>query len=139
MNDVLTFANHDLQKEVGNRFKAKPNTKEYNSLSVYLNYYFNIKKICDVSRNVFIPKPNVDSIVVLFEKKEKLKVNDESFFFKLVKDSFKQKRKTLKNNLVDYDLKKIEEVLKKYNFSLSVRAEQLDLSIFIDLANNLRP
>ena len=128
-----------VQKEVGNRFKAKPNTKEYNSLSVYLNYYFNIKKICDVSRNVFIPKPNVDSIVVLFEKKEKLKVNDERFFFKLVKDSFKQKRKTLKNNLVDYDLKKIEEVLKKYNFSLSVRAEQLDLSIFIDLANNLRP
>lgn len=128
-----------VQKEVGNRFKAKPNTKEYNSLSVYLNYYFNIKKICDVSRNVFIPKPNVDSIVVLFEKKEKLKVNDEKFFFKLVKDSFKQKRKTLKNNLVDYDLKKIEEVLKKYNFSLSVRAEQLDLSIFIDLANNLRP
>ena len=57
----------------------------------------------------------------------------------MVKDSFKQKRKTLKNNLVDYDLKKIEEVLKKYNFSLSVRAEQLDLSIFIDLANNLRP
>ena len=97
-----------VQKEVGNRFKAKPNTKEYNSLSVYLNYYFNIKKICDVSRNVFIPKPNVDSIVVLFEKKEKLKVNDEKFFFKLVKDSFKQKRKTLKNNLVDYDLKKIE-------------------------------
>ncbi len=126
-----------VQKEVGNRFKATPNTKDYNSLSVYLNYYFDIKKICDVSRNVFVPKPNVDSIVVSFTKKEKLKVKNEQLFFKLVRDSFKQKRKTIKNNLKDYDLNKIEKVLNKYNFDLQVRAEQLDIPIFVDIANNL--
>lgn len=127
-----------VQKEVGDRFKAKSGTKDYGSLSIYLNYYFDVKKILDVSKNVFIPKPNVDSIVVEFSKKEqKLKVKDEALFFKLVKDSFKQKRKTLKNNLSDYNLKKIEEVLNKYNYDLSVRAEQLSIEIFVDIANSL--
>lgn len=126
-----------VQKEVGNRFKAKPNTKEYNSLSIFLNYHFNIKKILDVSRNVFIPKPNVDSIVVELTKKEKIPVKNEDIFFKLIRDSFRQKRKTLKNNLKNYDLEKIEKVLNKYNLDLSVRAESLSIEIFIDIANNL--
>lgn len=126
-----------VQKEVGDRFKAKPNSRDYNSLSVYLNYYFNVKKLLDVSRNVFIPKPNVDSIVVEFTKKERKKLKDEQLFFKLVRDSFKQKRKNLRNNLNGYDLDKIEEVLRKYNFDLTTRAEQLDIDIFIDIANNL--
>ncbi len=126
-----------VQKEVGDRFKAKPNTKDYGSLSVYLNYYFNVKKILDVSRNVFIPKPNVDSIVVEFTKKERKVLRNEQLFFKLVRDSFKQKRKNLRNNLRDYDLDKIEKILKKYNFDLTIRAEQLDIDIFIDIANNL--
>lgn len=127
-----------VQKEVGDRFKAKPNTKEYNSLSIYLNYYFDVKKILDVSRNVFIPKPNVDSIVVEFSKKENLyELKDKQLFFKLVKDSFVQKRKTLKNNLKSYDLQKIEQILNKYGFNLSVRAEQLPIEVFVDIANNL--
>ncbi len=126
-----------VQKEVGDRFKAKSNSKDYNSLSVYLNYYFNVKKILDVSRNVFIPRPNVDSIVVEFTKKERKKLKDEQLFFKLVRDAFKQKRKNLRNNLKGYNLDKIEEVLKKYNFDLTVRAEQLDIDVFIDIANNL--
>jgi len=127
-----------VQKEVGDRFKATPNTKEYNSLSIYLNYYFNVKKILDVSKNVFIPKPNVDSIVVEFAKKEKQhELKDKNVFFKLVKDSFNQKRKTLRNNLRGYNLEKVEEVLKKYNFDLTVRAEQLPIEVFVDIANNL--
>lgn len=127
-----------VQKEVGDRFKAKPNTKDYNSLTIFLNYYFNVSKIMDVSRNVFIPKPNVDSIVVSFTKKDKrLKVKNEQLFFKLVRDSFKQKRKTLKNNLKGYDLPKIEEVLNKHNLDLSVRAEALSIEIFAEIANNL--
>lgn len=127
-----------VQKEVGNRFKAEPNTKEYNSLSVFLNYYFDIKKILDVSRNVFMPKPNVDSIVVEFKKKDNMyEIKNEDFFFRLIRDSFVQKRKTIKNNLKNYDLSKIEKVLQKYNFDLSVRAEQLSIEIFIDLANEL--
>ena len=127
-----------VQKEVGDRFKAKPNTKEYNSLSIYLNYYFDVKKLLDISKNVFIPKPNVDSIVVEFTKKEnKIELKDEKLFFNIVKDSFTQKRKTIKNNLKGYNLEKIEEVLKKYNFDLTVRAEQLPIEVFVDISNNL--
>lgn len=127
-----------VQKEVGDRFKAVPGTKDYSSLSVFLSYYYNIKKIMDVSKNVFIPKPNVDSIVVEFNKKEKkLNVMDEQLFFKLIKDSFEFKRKTLKNNLKNYDLEKIDKVLKKHKLDLSVRAEQISLELFVEIANEL--
>ena len=92
----------------------------------------------DVSKNVFMPKPNVDSIVVEFKRKENLiKLKDEQLFFKLIRDSFKQKRKTIKNNLKDYDLKIIENILKKHDFDLNARAEQLSLEIFIEISNNL--
>lgn len=127
-----------IQKEVGERFSAKPNTRDYASITVFLNYYFNIKKLFVVSRNAFIPKPNVDSIVIKLssrENKEELKNKD--LFFKLIRDSFKFKRKNLRNNLKGYDQKKIEEVLKKYKLDLGARAEQLDLNIFVDIANSL--
>ena len=127
-----------VQKEVGDRFKAKPKTKEYNSLSVFLNYYFNITKLLDVSRNVFMPKPNVDSIVVCFTKKEnKIKVTNEERFFKLIRDSFKQKRTNLRNNLKEYNLEKISKTLSKYNLDLTVRAEALSIEIFADISNSL--
>ena len=127
-----------VQKEVGNRFNAKPGCKEYNSLTVYLNYYFNVKKMVDVSKNVFIPRPNVDSVVVEFNKKTDFpKINNLDLFFKLVRTSFTQKRKTLKNNLKQYDLIKVENALKKHDLDLSVRAEKLDINIFVDIANEL--
>lgn len=127
-----------VQKEVGDRFKATPGSKEYGSLSVFLNYYFDTKKLMDVSANIFIPKPNVDSIIVEFKKKDNIiEVKDKERFFKLIRDSFTQKRKTIRNNLKGYNLEKIESVLNKYNLDLSVRAEQLSLEIFIDIANNL--
>lgn len=127
-----------VQKEVGDRFKALPGSRDYGSLSVYLNYYFNVSKIMDISRNIFIPKPNVDSIVVEFRKKENLyNLKNEELFFKLIRDSFKQKRKNIKNNLKDYDLEIISDVLKKYNLDLTVRAEELSLEIFVDISNNL--
>lgn len=126
-----------VQKEVGDRFRAVPGSRDYSSLSVYLNYYYDVKKILDVSRNVFIPKPNVDSIVVEFNKKEQISLKNPELFFKLVRDSFTQKRKNLKNNLKGYDLDKISLVLSKYNYDLSVRAEQLSIDIFVDIANNI--
>lgn len=127
-----------VQKEVGNRFKAVPGTKEYSSLSVFLDYYFDVKKLIDVSSNVFMPKPNVDSIVVEFIKHNKYNnVTNEEFFFKLVRDSFKQKRKTLRNNLKEYDLNKINEVLVKFGKDLSVRAEKLTIEEFIEVSNVL--
>ena len=126
-----------VQKEVGTRFSAKPNSKDYSSLSIFLQYNFDIKKLMDISRNVFIPKPNVDSIIVEFSKKEKTPVNNLELFYNLVRDSFVQKRKTLRNNLKKYDLQKIEQVLNKQGFDLNARAEQLSIDIFIEISNNL--
>lgn len=127
-----------VQKEVADRLAAKVSSKEYGSLTVFLNYHFDIKKLFDVSRNVFVPRPNVDSsIVELKNKEEKLYLKDINKFYKLVKDSFRFKRKTLKNNLQDYDLDKVSTVLARYNKDLSVRAEALTLEIFVDISNNL--
>lgn len=127
-----------VQKEVGERFSAKTNSKDYSSISVFLNYYFNIKKEFIVSKNSFIPKPNVDSIIISLNKKEnKVHVKNEELFFKLIRDSFKQKRKTLKNNLKDYEFGKIIEILNKHNLSETVRAEQIDLETFAEISNNL--
>ena len=127
-----------VQKEVGDRFKAKPNSKDYSSLSVFLNYYYDVFKIMDVSRNVFMPKPNVDSIVLEFVKKDDmLFVKDKTLFFKLIRDSFKQKRKNIRNNLKGYDLDVINDVLSKYGFDLNARAEQLSIEVFVSIANKL--
>lgn len=127
-----------VQKEVGDRFKAVPGNKDYGSLSVFLNYYFDVRKILDVSCNVFLPKPNVDSIVVEFKKKDIVpELTNKELFFKLIRDSFSQKRKTLRNNLKGYDLEKIEKALKEYDYDLSIRAEQLSLDVFVAIANSL--
>lgn len=128
-----------VQKEVADRLSASKSTKDYNSLTVFMNYHFEIKKLFNVSRNVFYPKPNVDSAVILLTKREKPLVNvkNEEKFFKLIRDSFKYKRKTLKNNLKSYDLEKIEEILNKHNMNLSARAEAISIEIFADISNNL--
>ena len=108
--DILVFM---VQKEVGDRLSAKVGTKEYSSLYV-------------------------DSVVVSFKKKDKmLEVYDEKLFFKLVRDSFKFKRKNIRNNLKEYNLEVIEKVLNKYNYDLNVRAEAISVDIFVDIANNL--
>ena len=127
-----------VQKEVGDRFKAVPGSRDYGSLSIFLNYYFDVVKLMDISRNIFIPKPNVDSIVVEFRRRENsFSLKNEEIFFKLVRDSFRQKRKTIRNNLNGYDLNIIEGVLSKYGYDLSVRAEALSIDMFVDIANNL--
>ncbi len=127
-----------VQKEVAKRFSAKPNSKDYGSLTVYLNYYFDIHYLFDVKNTSFTPVPKVDSAVINFTTKEnKPKVKDEQLFFKLVEDSFKMKRKTLRNNLKSYNWSKVMEVLTKYNLPPTSRAEELPLEAFIDIANNL--
>ena len=127
-----------VQKEVGDRFNAKPDTKNYNSLTVFLNYYFDINKLMDVSRKCFVPEPNVDSVIIELKRKEtKYNVKNEKIFFKLVRDAFTHKRKNLRNNLKSYDLEKIENVLKRYNLDLNVRAEHLTIDQFINISNEL--
>ena len=126
-----------VQKEVGERFASKPNTREYGSITVFLNYYFNIKQEFIVGRKCFNPAPNVDSMVIsLNQKPERVKV-DMKKFDKLVRDSFQFKRKNLRNNLKNYDLNKVNEILSKYSLDITHRAEELDYKVFIDLSNNL--
>ena len=127
-----------VQKEVGDRFSTKPGNREYSSITVLLNYFYDIQKEFFVSRKEFVPQPKVDSVVISFtEKKEKLYLKDFNFFEKVLRDSFQYKRKNIRNNLKKYDLKIVEEVLKKYNFDLNIRAEMLPLEVFVDLANEL--
>ena len=127
-----------VQKEVGDRFNAKVGSKEYNSLTIFLNYYFEITKLMNVSRNSFVPAPNVDSVVIEMKKrKNTYNVKNEELFFKLVRDSFKYKRKNLRNNLKDYDLEKIEKILNNIGKDLTVRAEALTIENFVEISNSL--
>ena len=127
-----------VQKEVGDRYTTLPGSKEYSSITVLLNYFYNIKKEFYVSRKNFIPEPNVDSVIVSFTPKDnKLELKNFDFFEKVLRDSFQFKRKTIRNNLKKYDLKIVEEVLSKYGYDLSVRAEMLDVIVFVELANTL--
>ena len=125
-----------VQKEVGERFLAKPHSKEYGYMTVLLNYSFNLKKIVDVNRKDFYPVPNVDSMVIKLEKKEQKKINYQKFK-SILADSFKYKRKTISNNLKKYNKKILDNVLIKHGASLTSRAEELDLETFIELSSNL--
>ena len=127
-----------VQKEVAYRLSASVGSRDYGSLTVFLNYYYDIKKLFDVSRNCFTPVPNVDSAIVEMKlKQERLYVADMNLFNKLVKDSFLYKRKTIRNNLKNYDLRIVEKVLNNHGFNLSVRAENLELEVFVEMANEL--
>lgn len=127
-----------VQKEVGDRFSTSCGSREYGSISVLLQYYFDVKKEFLVSRNQFVPVPNVDSVIVSFsEKQDRLHVLDVNFFEQIVRDSFQYKRKNLRNNLKKYDLDIISNVLSKYGEDLNVRAEALEVDVFVDIANAL--
>lgn len=127
-----------VQKEVGDRFSTGPGSKEYGSISVLLQYYFNIKKEFFVPRTEFVPVPNVDSVIISFsEKEDKLPVSNFEFFEQVVRDCFQFKRKNLKNNLKKYDLKIVSDVLSRYGEDLGVRAEALSIECFVELANEL--
>lgn len=124
-----------VQKEVADRFSAKVNSKEYGSITVFLNYYYEIKKAFNVSKNLFFPKPNVDSAVISMAlRRDNLSLCDEKKFSMLVKDSFQYKRKNLRNNLKKYDLEKIEKKLNEYNLNLNNRAENVPLEVFVEIA-----
>lgn len=124
-----------VQKEVADRFSSLPGTRDYGSITVFLNYYFDIKKLFVVGKNNFVPKPNVDSAVIkLISKSKRLEVNVDKFN-KIVKESFQFKRKNLNNNLKNYNREKIDVILKEHGYSLSNRAEDLSYEVFIAIAN----
>lgn len=127
-----------IQKEVAERFAAFPGSKEYGQITVFLNYFFDISMVTIVSKNCFVPKPRVDSAVIRLKRKDNREyVSDFEFFNKLVKDSFRFKRKTIKNNLNGYDLDIIGEVLSKYGFDIGTRSENIPYNVFVEMANEL--
>lgn len=122
-----------VQKEVADRFLAKPQTREYGYMTVLLNYSFDLTRVVEVKRVNFKPAPNVDSTVIKLSKKDSPNIDYEKFK-SLLKDSFQFKRKTISNNLKGYDLDKVRTVLENHGKSLSSRAEELDLETFIELS-----
>ena len=127
-----------VQEEVGERFSATPGKKAYSSITVFLNYYYEIKRLFKVNRSEFIPVPNVDSeVIMLTSREDKIALKNKDLFFEFVRSSFQYKRKNLRNNLKKYDLKKIEEVLVKYGYSLNSRAEEIPVSVLAEISNSL--
>lgn len=124
-----------MQKEVGDRFLARNNDKEYNALSVITQYRCNVKKVMDVSRHVFSPKPNVDSVVVQFTFHHLYSLKDEELFFEMVKACFKQRRKTIYNNFQTLfnDKNTAKSLLETAGLDPSIRAQQCTLADFIHL------
>lgn len=127
-----------VQKEVGERLSASPGTSDYGAITVILNYYFDVRYEFTVNRSDFYPVPNVDSCIISLCKKDNVvSVKDFNKFKKFVNDSFKQKRKNLRNNLKGYDLDIISNVLNKYGLDLTNRAEDLGYEVFVDIVNSL--
>ena len=126
-----------VQEEVANRLSADYGSRDYGMISVLLGSRYNIKKLFKVSRKCFIPEPNVDSAVICLDKNDKLTRVNSSIFEELIKQAFQFKRKNLRNNLKKYDLKLIDEILSQYNYSLSNRAEDIPVDVFIEIAKKI--
>jgi len=126
-----------VQKEVGSRLTGKPNTKDYNALSVLMAYKTKSRLISTISPNSFYPAPKVESALLDIEVvKPDYKVKNEGQFLKFIRAIFTQKRKTLVNNIVfNYDINKdeVKEILIKFNFKENIRAEALDISQIVEL------
>lgn len=130
-----------MQTEVAKRLCGKPSTKDYNALSVLIQYFTNPRIIFNVSPKSFFPEPNVESSVVIIEKKEEplLEVKNLDFFLKFNRNIFSQRRKTLYNNIqkaYNYDKELIKKIIKENNLDESVRSEELDVSQIVKLAND---
>lgn len=126
-----------VQDEVANRFTARPKTRDYGSITLYLKYYFNIEKLFKVGKKSFNPVPKVESAVIKFTERLDKPLVDKDIYFKLINDAFSQKRKTLKNNLKDYDFNLIKKILEANNLNELARAEELDEETFIAIATSL--
>ncbi|NCJ13808.1 16S rRNA (adenine(1518)-N(6)/adenine(1519)-N(6))-dimethyltransferase RsmA [Staphylococcus pseudintermedius] len=93
-----------MQKEVGERLNAQVGTKAYGSLSIVAQYYTETSKVLTVPKTVFMPPPNVDSIVVKLMKRESpiVDVDNPNAFFKMTKGAFSLRRKTIYNNYQNF-------------------------------------
>ena len=133
-----------LQKEVADRMKAEPGTKDYGALSLAVQYYAEPYLVANVPPNCFIPRPNVGSAVIRLTRHEQppVQVADEKLMFRLIRAAFNQRRKTLANSLNNspelfFPKEQIQEAIAALDVSPSVRGEALSLEQFAQLANLL--
>ncbi len=130
-----------VQKEVGDRLIAIPGDKETGAITYTVYYYAESQKILEVPNNSFIPEPEVTSEVIKLNirKKEPVEVRDKKLMFKIIKNAFMQRRKTLVNALTNLKifLNKEEgiKILKEIGLNENIRAEKLTLQNFADITN----
>ena len=131
-----------MQKEVANRLNAKVGTKDYNSLTILLNYYTDVEYLFTVPKKVFVPAPNVESAGVKIMTKETREFETDAKFFKFVRSCFVQRRKTLLNNLISSYGKDKKQDLQNACVDSDIepgrRSETLSLAEFYNLYNNLK-
>ncbi|MFZ2907028.1 MAG: 16S rRNA (adenine(1518)-N(6)/adenine(1519)-N(6))-dimethyltransferase RsmA [Cyclobacteriaceae bacterium] len=119
-----------LQKEVAERIAEPPGSKVYGILSVLLQAFYDIKYLFKVSPGVFIPPPKVMSAVIRLERNQRERLDcDEALFFKVVKQGFNNRRKTLRNALKNLNLTPEISALPIFD----QRAEQLTVDEFIHI------
>lgn len=133
-----------VQKEVGERMRAKPGTKDYGSLTLAVSYYADCYLAANVPQNCFMPRPNVDSAVIKLTvlDKPRVYVKDEGMLFTLIKAGFYQRRKTLLNCLANYPYLALDKdnalgLIRKCGLPDDVRGEKLVLEDYARLANNI--
>lgn len=128
-----------VQKEAAQRIAAKPGTRDCGALTAAIHYYSEPKKLFDVGRNSFVPAPKVDSSVIRLKirKEPPIKTDNEKYFFKVIKASFGQRRKTLANSVsggLGFSKDEIFAALDQCGFAPTARAEELSLADFADFS-----
>lgn len=133
-----------VQSEVADRMRTGPGTKDYGALSLAVQYFAKPEIVVRVPASCFLPRPNVDSTVVRLTryKEPPVVVDDEAFFFAVIRASFNQRRKTLANGLANagslgVSREQVETALEKMRISKTVRGETFDLERFAELSNLL--
>lgn len=133
-----------VQKEVADRMKAEPGSKDCGALSLAVQYYAEPYIAAFVPPNCFVPRPNVGSAVIRLDclAKTPVAVKDEKLMFRLIRASFNQRRKTLQNGIANsselsFSKAQAAEAIKRAGFDASVRGEKLGLPEFAKLADIL--
>lgn len=118
-----------VQKEVGERFAASAGSREYSALSVEAQYLYRVRKLFNVPARSFNPSPNVDSIIIRFERREVAETPEEiRNFFTFVKQCFRQRRKTIYNNLKEaLDGERASAMLERAGIDPKRRAQEISL------------
>ena len=125
-----------FQKEQAERILAKKNTKNYGRISVLAQWLCNIEKKMHLSPNYFFPKPKIDSSILEFKFKKRIKkVHNENLLTKLIKECFSQRRKTIKNNLKKTKYFS-DQILLNCKINANKRPEELNFNDFINLSNS---